>query len=481
MGAQLEDLGHRREGGPVALVGDDARVLVLDLAAAVAQLAQDHLHRLEQVERLEARDHDRAAVVGRDELERPAADDGRDVAGADEAVEPEVWRLEQRPQRRHDRDVVAHAREVAQSLRLRPFQRQCGRRRSRLEADGEEHDLAVGVLLGDPHRVERRVDHAHVRALGLGVEQRAVRSGHPQHVAEAREDHVRLVSDRDAVVDPAHRDHAHRAAGAVDELDVRRQQVVDAVLVDRVRVPAAHLHDLVVAARLDGRQDLAGQGAAELGIAELVDELHGRHLLEADEGGAGVHEHGIPGRDVSDQLDVHPLPRARDVLAAPRQALGRIGADDAQGDRDVAAGDAVLVGVAARVGGHSITLAFSSSSSCSYSAPIRSSRRSVACASSSSTFDRAKPTWISTQSPGCALPPPSSRRLTLTLRRTPAISTVASRFSLVHELDHLSRNGQAHASSSLSKRRHKRVAVGSVPPWREAGTGRRNHGYRRVG
>ena len=37
------------------------------------------------------------------------------------------------------------------------------------------------------------------------------------------------------------------------------QQVVDAVLVDRVRVAAAHLHDLVVAARLDRREDLPGQ------------------------------------------------------------------------------------------------------------------------------------------------------------------------------------------------------------------------------
>ena len=37
------------------------------------------------------------------------------------------------------------------------------------------------------------------------------------------------------------------------------QQVVDPVLVDRVRVPAADLHHLVVAARLDRGEDLAGQ------------------------------------------------------------------------------------------------------------------------------------------------------------------------------------------------------------------------------
>ena len=85
-----------------------------------------------------------------------------------------------------------------------------------------------------------------------------------------------VLGERDAVVDAAHRDHADRAAGAVHELDVRRQQVVDAVLVDRVGVAAADLHHLVVAAGLDQRQDLAGHGAAERGVAELVDELHAR-------------------------------------------------------------------------------------------------------------------------------------------------------------------------------------------------------------
>ncbi len=49
---------------------------------------------------------------------------------------------------------------------------------------------------------------------------------------------------------------------------------------------------------------------------------------------------------------------------------------------------------------HSITLAFSSSSSCSYSWPICSRSSRVARASSSSTLEMANPTWIRTQSPG---------------------------------------------------------------------------------
>ena len=142
--AQLEHLGHHLERAQVALPRDDAPVLVLDLAAALGELAQDHVDRLQDVERLEARDHDRPAVVGRDELERPRADDRRDVPGADEAVEAQVRRLEQGPQRRHDRDVVADAREVRDALRLRALQRQRGGRSGGLEPDREEDTSRSG-------------------------------------------------------------------------------------------------------------------------------------------------------------------------------------------------------------------------------------------------------------------------------------------------------------------------------------------------
>ena len=97
---------------------------------------------------------------------------------------------------------------------LAPHHRQRRRGRGRLEPDREEDDLAVGVRLGDPQRVERRVDHPHVGALGLRLEQRLLGAGHPHHVAEAGEDHLLVPGDRDPVVDPAHRDHADRAARA---------------------------------------------------------------------------------------------------------------------------------------------------------------------------------------------------------------------------------------------------------------------------
>ena len=244
----------------VALVRDDARVLVLDLAATLGELAQHHQHRLQEVERLEAGDRDRLAVLVGDELERARADDGRDVAGADEAVEAQVGRLQQRAQRRDDRDVGAHARRSsrrsrpwrgAASARSRARWSRSRSRRTRPRARGSAWRCAARRAASRP--CARR------RPAALASSRRLLGARHAQHVAEAGEDHARLVRERDAVVDAAHRDHADRAAGTVDELDVGGQQVVDAVLVDRVRVPAADLHDLVVAAGLDRGEDLAGE------------------------------------------------------------------------------------------------------------------------------------------------------------------------------------------------------------------------------
>ena len=143
--------------------------------------------------------------------------------------------------------------------------------------------------------------------------------------------------------------------GPVYELDVRGQQVVDAVLVDRVRVPAAHLHDLVVAAGLDRRHDLARERTPELGVAVLVDELH-VSLARRD---ARMYEHRVAHSDGTDEIE-HDLALRPVTGRAQRDAVLR-GLDDPHRDTLVRAGDAVVVGATA----HSITLALSSSSSAS--------------------------------------------------------------------------------------------------------------------
>ena len=246
------------------------------------------------------------------------------------------------------------------TLKLRtPSSRACssvtrGRRRGRLEPDGEEHDLAVGVLDGDAQRVERRVDEADVGAARLGLEQVAVAAGHAHHVAEGREDHARRLGHGDGVVDPAHRDHAHRAARARAPARRLGQHVLDAVAVDGVGVAAAHLHELEAVA------------AGELGDAR--DERRGRP----------------PGRGTRRRTSSAAPPRRR--RRARRRASG-----------------------AARARRRTPPII------------CRPSRRELA--SSSSIFDMAKPTWISTQSPTPM--PSSSSRPMLIDPRTPVTSTRA--------------------------------------------------------
>ena len=85
-----------------------------------------------------------------------------------------------------------------------------------------------------------------------------VRAGHAHHVAERGEDHVRFLGDGEAVVDAAHRQHAYRAAGTVDQLDVVGQQIFEAEAIDGVRVAAADFHEAVMARRIGEAADFVG-------------------------------------------------------------------------------------------------------------------------------------------------------------------------------------------------------------------------------
>ena len=75
---------------------------------------------------------------------------------------------------------------------------------------------------------------------------------------------VRITSGRrgngDRLVDQLQRRDAHRAAGAVHQRDLRRQHPVDPGLDQRVRLPAADLHDRPRPRHrpFDGGQQFAG-------------------------------------------------------------------------------------------------------------------------------------------------------------------------------------------------------------------------------
>jgi hypothetical protein len=113
----------------------------------------------------------------------------------------------------------------------------------RFEADGEEHDLPIRVLLREADRVQRRIDDSHIRPLRFQPEEIRVGPRDSQHVAERGERHAGPARDGMGLVDLLQRRHTHGTSGSVHELDLRRQHPVHAVLDDRVGLAAADLHE----------------------------------------------------------------------------------------------------------------------------------------------------------------------------------------------------------------------------------------------
>ena len=254
-----------------------------------------------------------------DEVVGPRADDGRDVARRDERVQLEPGRVEDRPQRRR------------RSSRGCRTPRSCAipsarARRSVSAVAGAVVSKPIakkttsrsGFAARELERVERRVDHAHVGAAGLRLEQRAAAAGDAHHVAEGREDHLGPLGEGDRVVDAAHRDHADRAARARARSRPRRDELLDPVLVDRVRVPAADLHDLHLAVRLDERRDLVRRASAPArrrGTRRRTSRRSFSSAIPAWQSSTS------PGADRLDELDRRPARGAPSDLDGRRRAV----------------------------------------------------------------------------------------------------------------------------------------------------------------
>ena len=136
------------------------------------------------------------------------------------------------------------------------------------------------------------------------------------------------------------------------------QDVLDPVAVDRVGVPAAHLHELevVVAGELG---DAAHEGAGGDGIAVLVDEAHA--------------------------VTAQPS-RSRSRLSPPLHASASADPSTARCHPRHVAAYPRCTAIAANSSSRQPPRSWSDASACA--------------ASSSSIFDIANPTWMSTQSPG---------------------------------------------------------------------------------
>ncbi|OPZ83305.1 MAG: hypothetical protein BWY76_02334 [bacterium ADurb.Bin429] len=248
--------------------------MVLHLGAALFKLAHRHGDALQQVQRLKAGNDDGHAELLCQRFILIHTHHRADMPGGEEAVHAVARRGEQRSDGRRHEHVGHEQRKVRHPQRFRPRHRQRVGGGGRFKAHREEDHLAIGMLPREGKGIQRRVDDAHVAAVGFHREEVFRRARHAQHVAVGAEDDLRARGDFHRFVNEFHRRHAHRAAGAVHQRDRRRQQRIYAELDDGVRLPPADFHDRPRAGDQPGQR--IGVPAGGVGVAVFVHVFHAR-------------------------------------------------------------------------------------------------------------------------------------------------------------------------------------------------------------
>ena len=172
-------------------------------------------------------------------------------------------------------DVIAEDEEVRQTFLLGRQNGHRGRRRRGLKADGEEHHLAVGLRLGDSQRIQRRIDHAHVRAARLGLHQaEAACAGNAHDVAVGEQRDLWPASELDRAVDPSDRQNADRAARPVKSSAHAAGRRSSRPYLEIAWCAAAELHEMVNSLWPRFASDLIGDRTRQRSFTILVDIFH---------------------------------------------------------------------------------------------------------------------------------------------------------------------------------------------------------------
>ena len=100
------------------------------------------------------------------------------------------------------------------------LQRNGRRGHSGFKTQPKKDDVALRVIPRQRQGIHWRVDDPHVRTARFRLQQRAIFPRHAHRIAKGTENDVRLAGNFNTAVDAAHWQHADRAAGAVDKLDV---------------------------------------------------------------------------------------------------------------------------------------------------------------------------------------------------------------------------------------------------------------------
>jgi len=121
--------------------------------------------------------------------------------------------------------------------------------------------------MGNFQGIQWGINYTHICSLGTGGEKIRLVAWHTQHIAKSGEDHVRLRCDLKALFDRLERGNTNRATWTVDQGNFSGQQLIEPVLHDGMRLPAANLHDVPRLGR--DAADLSHDGFSQRRIPEV--------------------------------------------------------------------------------------------------------------------------------------------------------------------------------------------------------------------
>jgi len=179
------------------------------------------------------------------------------VSGGDEALYAVVGEAEQQADRwRHEYVRHQHGK-IGEAFAGSLPDGHGIRRGGSFETNREEDYLAIGILARDGDRVHGRVGDAYVAASALTRKRSLV---DPERAACRHRTRVsrRAWRDGDGPIDDFQRGHADRTAGSVDEFQLRREKLIDAVAHQRVGLPPQ------ISIRTQGRVTVAAISATRL-------------------------------------------------------------------------------------------------------------------------------------------------------------------------------------------------------------------------
>lgn len=226
-------------GGAAASFGDNPGITVDEEWLSLCLFADDNGQRSEELASREASSNSRNSM-GMDQLFRQScAGDGADMAG----IEVGVTGIS------HGEIGLIHGlvgrqqREIRESLRHGPLDRQAGGRSRGFKADRQEDNGFLRMPGGIGHGIERRINNLNLGTGGPGFAEILGGARYPDQIAKGADRHLFLDSQPDCFVDEIRLSDTDRTTRSRDEFNIFWQELTDAQTKYFVGMCAANFHD----------------------------------------------------------------------------------------------------------------------------------------------------------------------------------------------------------------------------------------------